>query len=377
MASLSPTLALIRSAFGPNASLYDALSSSKDTSQTDLKKAYRKLALKYHPDKQARSTSNKNNDSSIQEATVKFQAVSAAYQVLRDEKQRAVYDATGRVEDCDDRANTTSERGKQKHASDEQRQRRWDNFFRSVFNDILTADSKYGSAETYRISVQEQKDVLKYYTTCKGDLQMVLNCVVHGSDKDFDRWKKDIILPAIERGDIQDYCGITNCKSGTVDLVDSPTGNSKSGDLVDSDEEDNNHRLTRKRKKHKTNDGVKIKRLKGKPQKAPIVLIDSDDDDQDDQTSRLDNSSSLAMNRRDKMEYRVAKKRKLKAKREIEIANIMKSKNWAVGEAMKNSMGPANRRNRTGVTNEMLLNMEKKYSKDASSGIRKKIRRKK
>mmetsp|Transcript_3199 Transcript_3199/g.7576 ORF Transcript_3199/g.7576 Transcript_3199/m.7576 type:complete len:85 (-) Transcript_3199:405-659(-) len=84
------------------------------------------------------------------------------------------------------------------------------------------------------------------------------------------------------------------------------------------------------------------------------------------------------MNRRDKMEYRVAKKRKLKAKREIEIANIIKSKSWTSGEAVKKSMNVSNQLNRSGaITNEMLSNMEKKYSKGAGSGIRKKIRRKK
>ena len=386
MESLSPTIALIRSAFGPTATLYDALSSSKDVCQADLKKAYRKLALKYHPDKQVRSSSN--DSSIIKEATAKFQAVSAAYEVLMDEKRRTMYDATGRVEDYDDDAHkpTTSScgRGKHKTASEEQRQQRWDDFFRSVFNDIMTADSKHGNAESYRKSAQEKDDVLKYYSMCKGDLKMILNCVVHGTEKDIDRWKTDIILPAIERGDIKDYCGIANVKNDKIHLDESPTRNAKLNDLVDSEEDDDNQPLTRKRKKKKTGNVIKMKKLKGnreritKPKTTATVLIDSDDDVEDDHSSRCDKASSLSMNRRDKMEYRVAKKRKLKAKREIEIANIIKSKRWTSGEAMKKSMNVSNQRNRSGaITNEMLSNMEKKYSKGASSGIRKKIRRKK
>ncbi len=390
MASLSPTIALIRSAFGPTATLYDALSSSKDVCQADLKKAYRKLALKYHPDKQVHFSSS-NDSSIIKEATAKFQAVSAAYEVLMDEKRRAIYDATGRVEDYDDddaHNPTTSSCGRDKHksASEDQRQHRWDDFFRSVFNDIMTADSKHGNADTYQKSSQEKDDVLKFYSMCKGDLKMVLNCVVHGTEKDIDRWKMDIILPAIERGDIKDYCDIADVSNNKIQLDESPKRNAKLNDLVDSDEDDDDQPLTGKRTKNKTGDVIKMKKLKGnrerttklKPKATATVLIDSDDDVEDDYSSRFNKASSLPMNRRDKMEYRVAKKRKLKAKREIEIANIIKSKSWTSGEAVKKSMNVSNQLNRSGaITNEMLSNMEKKYSKGAGSGIRKKIRRKK
>jgi len=186
--------------------------------------------------------------------------VSAAYEVLMDAKRRSVYDATGRVvenDDDDDDLNYAdvhndtpssygnnyrrSHRGdKHKTAtgmSDEQQQRRWDDFFHSVFNDIITAESRYGDANSYRSSRQEREDVLKYYITCKGDLQLVLKCVVHGTERDVNRWRKDIIAPAIERGDIKDYCGDNNAKSKAADSFRSSTRNAGVSDLVDSNED--------------------------------------------------------------------------------------------------------------------------------------------
>mmetsp|Transcript_36065 Transcript_36065/g.87180 ORF Transcript_36065/g.87180 Transcript_36065/m.87180 type:complete len:392 (-) Transcript_36065:1544-2719(-) len=62
-------------------SYYDVLGVSKASSQQEIKKAYRKLALKNHPDK-----GGKEED---------FKEISKAYEVLSDEKQKEIYDAYG------------------------------------------------------------------------------------------------------------------------------------------------------------------------------------------------------------------------------------------------------------------------------------------
>jgi len=55
-----------------------------DASLEDIKKSYRKLVLKYHPDK---------NPS--QQAAERFQAIFEAYKVLSDENKRFLYDQYG------------------------------------------------------------------------------------------------------------------------------------------------------------------------------------------------------------------------------------------------------------------------------------------
>ena len=62
---------------------YEVLGVPLNASDDDLKKSYRKLALKWHP--------NKNLDN-LDEAKREFQFIQAAYEVLSDPQERAWYD---------------------------------------------------------------------------------------------------------------------------------------------------------------------------------------------------------------------------------------------------------------------------------------------
>lgn len=64
---------------------YDILGTQKGASEEELKKAYRKQAMKFHPDK------NQGN----KEAEAKFKEVNEAYEVLKDDQKRAAYDRFG------------------------------------------------------------------------------------------------------------------------------------------------------------------------------------------------------------------------------------------------------------------------------------------
>ncbi|MBR8463108.1 molecular chaperone DnaJ [Campylobacter sp. faydin G-24] len=65
---------------------YEVLEISRDASGDEIKKAFRKLALKYHPDRNAGD----------KEAENKFKLVNEAYQVLSDDNKRSIYDRYGK-----------------------------------------------------------------------------------------------------------------------------------------------------------------------------------------------------------------------------------------------------------------------------------------
>src|SRR6266566_4375213 len=64
---------------------YDILGVSKSADADELKRAYRKLAMQFHPDRNAGDNS----------AEQKFKDISEAYDVLKDDQKRAAYDRFG------------------------------------------------------------------------------------------------------------------------------------------------------------------------------------------------------------------------------------------------------------------------------------------
>lgn len=96
--------------------LYEVLSAPKDAKLEGIKKAYRRLALIYHPDKHVTAS-----DAAKAEASTNFQQVGFAYAVLSDEKRRARYDKTGKTDEGFDLA-----------AGDDG----WDAYFEEIFERV-------------------------------------------------------------------------------------------------------------------------------------------------------------------------------------------------------------------------------------------------
>lgn len=66
---------------------YSILQISRSANESDIRKAYRKLALRWHPDK---------NPDKKEEAEKRFKEISEAYEILSDSKKRSIYDKYGK-----------------------------------------------------------------------------------------------------------------------------------------------------------------------------------------------------------------------------------------------------------------------------------------
>ncbi|CAA7407960.1 unnamed protein product [Spirodela intermedia] len=162
---------------GGEKSLYEILGVENSASQQEIKKAYYKLALKLHPDK----------NPGDEEAKEKFQLLQKVISILGDEEKRALYDQTGFVDD-----NDLVGAG----ADDLQE------FFRATYKKVTEADIEEFEAN-YRGSDSEEKDLKELYNKFKGNMNRLF-CSMLCSEPKLDSHRfKDIIDQAIAKGELK------------------------------------------------------------------------------------------------------------------------------------------------------------------------------
>jgi DnaJ family protein C protein 9 len=188
---------VVQQAFGTlDLDLYlDVLQVSKDCSPAKLRKAYYQQALKYHPDK------NPSED-----AKLKFQAISWVYDLLKNPERRTEYDETGHIPRDDELDGM---------GDDEDGSTAWKEYFDTIFGKLSTDDIDQ-FAMKYKMSEEEEQDVLKHYEKYKGNLVKMLEYVMLSEERDVPRWVEDYIQPALTAGNIKSYTDTMNKTLKTI-----------------------------------------------------------------------------------------------------------------------------------------------------------------
>ncbi|KAK9473251.1 uncharacterized protein V1510DRAFT_110035 [Dipodascopsis tothii] len=157
---------------------YECLGITKDASEADVRKAYRRLALIHHPDKSL----PENREA----AHTRFQEIAFAYGVLSEPERRRLYDETGSLEES---------------ASDFS----WKEFFDQMYKRAITKEIIEEDKREYRESGQEREDILKFYATSRGSLDVIFENVVHSDVLEDEERFRGIIDEAIDAGEVKAY----------------------------------------------------------------------------------------------------------------------------------------------------------------------------
>ncbi|XP_030492855.2 chaperone protein dnaJ 6-like [Cannabis sativa] len=167
----------VPSSSAANKTLYEVLGVEKSATQQEIKKAYHKLALRLHPDK--------NPDD--EEAKEKFQHLQKVMAILGDEEKRAIYDQTGCVDDAD--------------LADDAVQNLHE-FFRTMYRKVTEADIEEFEAN-YRGTDSEKKDLIDLYNQFKGNMPRLFSSMLCSDPKLDSHRFKDIIDETIAAGELK------------------------------------------------------------------------------------------------------------------------------------------------------------------------------
>ena len=157
-----------------SASFYTLLGLEKDATASQVKQAYYKLALKYHPDRCAQEQQ--------EEYSTRFKEISFAYEILSDAEKRKVYDRNPAAF-ADGNADISK--------------------FTEMFTKISTEDIEAFKSQ-YIGSAEELEDIMAAYLKYYGDMAKISESIFFGSVYEEPRYR-EIIERQIAKGILPEY----------------------------------------------------------------------------------------------------------------------------------------------------------------------------
>ena len=144
-----------------NENLYSLLGLQKTASNSEIRKAYKRLVFLCHPDK------NKSDPN----ASTKFSNISRAYKILSNPESRRLYDETGEYdEENKGEINITETL----------------TYFRKIYSpkDIESFEKKYVNSK------DEEEDLINFYNENGGDIKKILEWIPFSKNEDVQRYIK-------------------------------------------------------------------------------------------------------------------------------------------------------------------------------------------
>ncbi|RBR16214.1 uncharacterized protein FIESC28_07046 [Fusarium coffeatum] len=169
----------------PTIDPYEVLSLERTATGDQIKQAYRKAALKNHPDKVPQDQKESAHE--------KFQAIAFAYAILSDPARRKRYDETG----------STSESIVDSEGFN------WSDYYREQFKESVSGDAIEKFAKKYKGSDEENGDVLDAYEDCEGDMDALYERVILSDVLEDDDRFRDIINRAIKSKKVPSFPAYT------------------------------------------------------------------------------------------------------------------------------------------------------------------------
>ncbi|KAF5287730.1 hypothetical protein FQA39_LY15750 [Lamprigera yunnana] len=160
----------------------DMLRLKKSCNSKEIKKAYYKLSLVYHPDRV------EDNKKAI--STEKFKLLGKIHSILQDDDKRKVYDECGTFDE--ENYSVTN----------------WTNYWRNLFKKISTEDIENYKKE-YLGSETEKIDIKKAYVGTKGDMNRILEMVPFSNCENEPRII-EIVRNMVNNGEVEEYSKFFN-----------------------------------------------------------------------------------------------------------------------------------------------------------------------